>query len=183
MNESLTLLERAARMAAFAHKDQVRKEGGTPYIVHPFMIALKLTASGFPEPVIAAALVHDVPEDTSVTADELRAELGDEVADIVHAVTNDDTLSWEDKKLAYIESVRQGPEGAKAVATADKIHNAESLIAAHARFGTELWTHFNAGKDKKIWFEEKMLEMLKASWDHPLVGEYEALVARMRTLV
>lgn len=183
MNEPLSLLERAARMAAIAHKDQVRKEGGTPYIVHPFMIALRLMGSGFPEPVIAAALVHDVPEDTDVTLDVLQAELGDEVADIVRAVTNDDSLSWEEKKVAYIESVRQGPEGAKAVATADKIHNAESLLAAHARLGTSLWDNFNAGRDKKIWFEEKMLAMLKESWQHPLVDEYEALVRKMQTLV
>lgn len=183
MIESLSLIERAARMAAVAHKDQVRKEGNTPYIVHPFMIALKLAESGFPETVIAAALVHDVPEDTDVSAADLRKELGDEVADIVSAVTNDDSLSWEEKKLAYIESVQRGPEGAKAVATADKIHNAESLLAAHATHGPSLWKHFNAGRDKKIWFEEKMLEMLQASWEHPLVDEYEALVARMRTLV
>ena len=183
MNVTLSLLERAARMAAVAHKDQVRKEGNTPYIVHPFMIALKLTGAGFPEPVIAAALVHDVPEDTSVTAAELRADLGDEVADIVLAVTNDDALAWEEKKLAYIESVRQGPEGAKAVATADKIHNAESLLAAYAVQGPALWEQFNAGRDKKIWFEEKMLEMLRASWNHPLVDEYEALIVRMKALV
>lgn len=183
MIKELGLVERAARMAAVAHKDQVRKEGNTPYIVHPFMIALKLTGLGFPEPVIAAALVHDVPEDTSVTATELRAELGDVVADIVLAVTNDDSLSWEEKKLAYIESVRRGPEGAKAVATADKIHNAESLLAAHAVHGPALWEHFNAGRDKKIWFEERMLEMLRDSWEHPLVDEYESLVIRMRSLV
>ncbi|MDP2816508.1 MAG: HD domain-containing protein [Rectinemataceae bacterium] len=183
MSESLSLLERAARMAAIAHKGQVRKEGGTPYIVHPFMIALKLTKSGFPEPVIAAALVHDVPEDTDVTVETLRAELGDEVADIVCAVTNDDSLSWEEKKLKYIETVRVGSEGAKAVAIADKIHNAESLIAAHARLGPALWNHFKAGRDKKIWFEEKMLAMLKESWQHPLVEEYEALVRKMQDLV
>lgn len=183
MNESLSLLERAARMAAIAHKDQVRKEGGTPYIVHPFMIALKLAKSGFAESVIAAALVHDVPEDTDVTLEELRNELGDEVADIVASVSNDDSLSWEEKKLKYVETVREGSEGARAVATADKIHNAESLLAAHARLGPVLWEHFNAGRDKKIWFEEKMLEMLKESWQHPLVDEYEALVRKMQNLV
>lgn len=177
------LLDKAVRLAVHGHATQVRKDDNSPYIVHPVMVALLLTKHGFSDQVVAAALTHDLLEDTPMTFEQLKTELGDEVAIIVQTVTNDDTLSWEDKKLAYIESVRLGSEGAKAVATADKIHNAESLLAAHARLGSELWTHFNAGRDKKIWFEEKMLEMLKASWDHPLVDEYETLVTKMRALV
>lgn len=178
-----SLIERAARIAAIAHKDQIRKEGGIPYIVHPFMVARILIIHGFSDSIIAAGLVHDVPEDTAVTAEMLRSELGDDVADIVIAVTNDDTLSWEQKKLAYIESVRNSSEGAKAVATADKIHNAESLLAAHALHGEALWDHFNTGRDKKIWFEEEMLKMLKETWEHPLVDEYETLVKKIQNLV
>jgi len=176
------LLDTAMRMAVAGHATQVRKDDNSPYIVHPVNVALMVAKHGFGDAVIAAALTHDLVEDTPLTPDELRAALGDEVADIVAAATNDDSLSWEEKKLKYIETVRVGSEGAKAVATADKIHNAESLIAAHARLGSELWTHFNAGKEKKIWFEEAMLAMLKETWEHPLVSEYAVLVTRMRAL-
>ncbi len=181
--ENLMLLDRATRLAVSGHATQVRKDDQSPYITHPVMIALIVAKAGYGEAVIAAALTHDLVEDTDMTLEELRRELGDEVADIVASVSNDDSLSWEEKKLKYIETVREGSEGAKAVATADKIHNAESLIAAHARLGPALWDHFNAGRDKKIWFEEKMLEMLKESWQHPLVDEYEALVRKMQALV
>lgn len=178
-----SLIERAARIAAIAHKDQVRKEGGIPYIVHPFMAARLLTVHGFSDAIIAAGLVHDVLEDTSVTEEVLRKELGSEVADIVSAVTNDDSLSWEQKKLAYIENVRNSSEGVKAVATADKVHNAESLLAAYALHGEALWGNFNTGRDKKVWFEEEMLKMLKETWQHALVDEYEVLVKKIQKLV
>ncbi|MEA2701839.1 MAG: hypothetical protein QOE22_548 [Candidatus Parcubacteria bacterium] len=175
-------IERAMRIAVRAHQGQTRKESDLPYISHPAMVALILARHGFGDVVIAAGLAHDTVEDTTVTSEDLRRELGDEVADIVATVTNDDDLSWDDKKLAYIEAVRNGSEGAKAVATADKIHNAESLILAHAEQGTSLWRHFKAGKEKKLWFENAMLAMLKEVWEHPLVDEYAVLVERMNAL-
>jgi (p)ppGpp synthase/HD superfamily hydrolase len=180
---SLSVVERAARMAAIAHRDQIRKDGNIPYVVHPFMVARILTQHNFPDAVVAAGLVHDVLEDTEITIEQLRVDLGDEVATIVASVTNNSSLSWKEKKMAYIESVRKGSSGAKAVATADKIHNAESLLAAHAIHGETLWSRFNTGKEEKMWFEEAMLEMLKETWEHPLVAEYEVLVQKLRNLV
>lgn len=177
-----SLLEKAARIAAVAHKDQLRKEGPYPYIEHPMLIALMLTKHGFSDAVVAAALVHDVLEDTEYPEADMRAQLGEEVMAIVNAVTNDDSLSWEEKKKKYIETVRAGNEGAKAVATADKIANARSLLTAYVTQGPEVWSHFNAGREKKLWFENAMLAMLQETWKHPLVDEYAALVARMNML-
>lgn len=177
-----TLIERAMALAVRAHEGQMRKEGPMPYIVHPVSVALILARYGFSDTVIAAALVHDVIEDTDVTNEELRRVLGDNVADLVAPVTHDDTLPWEEKKKAYIEKVRTASEGAKAISLADKIANAESLIAAHEAQGAAVWKHFNAGREKKLWFEHAMHDMFRESWKHPLVSEYAALVARMDTL-
>lgn len=179
----MTIIEAAARLAVRGHKEQIRKDDeGSPYVVHPMMVAFILQTYGFSDVVIAAAFAHDLLEDTDISADELKAAIGEEAFAIVTAVTNDDSLSWEEKKVKYIESVRLASEGARAVATADKIHNAESLIAAHARLGPALWQKFSAGKEKKLWFEEAMLTMLQETWEHPLVDRYGKLVAQMRTL-
>lgn len=91
-------VERATRLAVVAHEGQKRKVDGLPYIVHPFMVALKLSKHGFSDHVIAAALTHDVLEDTDCTHEQLKDELGNEIYEIVNAVTNDDSLSWEKKK-------------------------------------------------------------------------------------
>jgi (p)ppGpp synthase/HD superfamily hydrolase len=171
----ISLTEKAARLAVSAHTGQTRKGDGLPYIIHPFMVALKLANHGFSDAVIAAALTHDVLEDTDYAEDEFKTELGEEVYEIVKAVTNDDSLPWEEKKKKYVETVRNGSEGAKAVAVADKIHNLESLLFAHAEQGSDIWKKFNRGKEQKLWFESEVLKMLEETWTHPLIDEYEKL--------
>ncbi len=176
-----TLIEKAIRMATSAHQGQMRKDG-PPYIIHPVAVALMLARHGFAKAVIAAALVHDVLEDTPITADEMGEELGPEVLELVQAVSYDKTLSWEDQRVKYVEAVRKALEGAKAISIADKIHNAESLLMAYEKEGKAVWSHFNRPRDKKIWFEEEMLKMFKESWQHPLVEEYAALVEKLKAL-
>ncbi len=182
MTRDHNLIERAIALAVRAHDGQMRKEGPMPYIVHPIEVGLILARYGFRDTVIASGITHDVVEDTKVTAEELRRELGDEVADFVAPVTHDDTLTWEEKKKAYIEAVRNAESEVKAISLADKIANAYSLIAAHKAQGAAVWKYFNAGREKKLWFEHVMLTMFRESLDHPMVKEYAALVAHMDTL-
>jgi len=181
-----SIVEKATRIAARAHKDQIRKGDDTPYItpyvVHPIMVALKLQKYGFGDEVIAAALCHDVLEDTDYPAEELHQELGNESFRIIKAVTADDSLPWEEKKLQYIETVRQGPVGAKAVCVADKIHNLECIFIAYDVQGDVLWSKFNRGKEQKIWFESLVLKMLKETWDHPMIEDYESLLEKEKAL-
>jgi (p)ppGpp synthase/HD superfamily hydrolase len=177
-----TIIEKAVRISVSAHKDQARKGDNLPYIIHPIMVAIKLSKYNFPDTVIAAAFVHDVLEDTDFPEDKLKNELGEEVLEIVKAVTNDDSLSWEEKKKKYVETVRAGSDGAKAVAVADKIHNLESLLLAYSEQGPELWKKFNRGKEQKLWFENEVLKMLKETWKHPLIEEYEKLLEQEKGL-
>lgn len=178
----MDVLETAACIAVAAHKEQVRKTDSTPYVVHPFMVAFTLKSHNFSSEVIAAALVHDVLEDTDVTEAILRGKLGDEVTDIVVAVTEDKDLAWHDRKKKYIGSVQNGSENVKAVSIADKIHNLESLLDGYAQQGPALWEKFSKGKKEKLWFEHELLKMFQETWDHPLVAEYEALVKKMEAL-
>ena len=172
----MDITEKAIQIAVNAHKDQVRKSDGTPYIVHPFMVARILDKYGFDDVIIAAAVTHDVLEDTSVTKAQFRAELGDKVLEIVESVSEDKSLKWEDRKVAYIETVKQGSEGTKAVSVADKIHNLKSLIDGYHKQGPMIWKKFNRGKTKKMWFERSLCNALKKTWSHPLLDEYEQLL-------
>jgi (p)ppGpp synthase/HD superfamily hydrolase len=178
----MTLIEKADQLAARAHEGQMRKDGNVPYIMHPRAVAAILKAYGFSDTVVAAALVHDTVEDTSVTIDDVRRELGDDVARLVEPVTHDDTLSWEEKKQKYIDTVRAASVEVKAISTADKIHNAQSFISGYEAQGKEMWSHFNRPREKKLWFEEAMLKMLQETWHHPLVDEYAVLVEKMEAL-
>lgn len=178
-----TLIEKAARMAVIAHDGQSRKAEDTPYAVHPFVVALKLTAHDFSETVIAAALVHDVIEDTNVGEKILRETLGEDVLALVKTFSEDKTLPWEERKKQYINTIRKGSDEAKAISAADKIHNLESLLRGHAEHGEALWAYFTRSKDQQVWFVNEMLSMLRDTWQHPLVDEYEMLCQKLKTLV
>jgi (p)ppGpp synthase/HD superfamily hydrolase len=97
-----SLVETASLIAYVAHQGQVRKDDSSPYFIHPCQVGLKLTALGFDERVVAAGFVHDVLEDTTFPQSELERLLGTEVLEIVLAVSEDKTLSWEERKKQYI---------------------------------------------------------------------------------
>lgn len=175
------LLDRALQLAFAAHEGQKRHEG-TPYITHPVAVALMLAQRGFGDEVIAAALVHDAFEDSGLSEETMRKELGDTVTDTVKALSYDHSVPYREQRERYIESVRKASDAAKVISVADKIHNAQSLLALHAAGGPGIWSKFNATKEQKIWFEEAMLAMLKESWQNPMVGEYGILVAKLKAL-
>ena len=78
-------IRRAFEFAAERHSGQVRKSG-EPYVIHPLGVA-KICAQLRQQPaVIAAALLHDVVEDTETTIEELGVEFGDDVAVLVDGV-------------------------------------------------------------------------------------------------
>lgn len=178
----MTLTEKALQLALTAHAGQIRKSDGTPYIAHPVMVAFSLQAYGFDELVIAAALVHDVLEDTDVPRHVLVATLGEEVVHIVEGVSEDTALEWEVRKEKYVERVATASTAIKAVSIADKIHNAQSIIDYHAATGKEAWTVFNRGKEKKLWFENLLYTEVSATWEHPMLARYKELITIMESL-
>jgi len=183
MNIKKSLVDKAITIASIAHLGQKRKGDGSPYIAHPMRVAMTLARHGFSDEVIAAACVHDVLEDTDYSAERLQCDLNKKVVKIVQAVTNDDTLKWEDKKLRYIETTKDGPEGAKAVACADKIDNMLSFLEAYQSQGEAVWKKFNRGKEGMLWYWVELLKMLKSTWKHPLLKEYEAILKKLRRLL
>ena len=80
------LLERAHNLAVKAHRGQ-KRASGEPYVNHCLAVATILAELGAPIPVVAAGLLHDTVEDTSVTLKDLADEFGPEVARLVDGVT------------------------------------------------------------------------------------------------
>ena len=80
------IIERAYHKAEVAHKGQFRKSG-EPYFTHCVAVAHILAEMKLDAEAIAAALMHDLVEDTDITLDELRDEFGDSVATIVDGVS------------------------------------------------------------------------------------------------
>ena len=84
---------RAFQTADYFHRNQERKSG-EPYITHPVAVAGLLAELGMTTPTIIAALLHDTVEDTDFDIENLRAEFGDEIADLVDGVTKLDKVKY-----------------------------------------------------------------------------------------
>src|SRR5436190_17447668 len=81
-----SLIEQAYTTADKAHAGQ-KRASGEPYVQHCLNVALILAEMHLPTPVIAAGLLHDTVEDTTVSLADIRSEFGDEVAQLVDGVT------------------------------------------------------------------------------------------------
>jgi len=125
-NSDLNLLIKAMSFAAHKHKDQRRKDKeASPYINHPIGLAEVLVNVGDVTDIntICAALLHDTVEDTETTTEELTENFGAEISDIVMEVTDDKSLSREERKQAQIDHAMHLSKQARAVKLADKICN------------------------------------------------------------
>jgi len=127
MQESkIKLLLKALAFAAHKHKDQRRKDvDASPYINHPINLASILVNEAHISDidVICGALLHDTVEDTATTPEELEQEFGEDIKDIVMDVTDDKSLSKQDRKDKQIEHAVHASDKAKLVKLADKISN------------------------------------------------------------
>ena len=123
-NSSLVL--KAAQFAALKHRDQRRKDvEASPYINHPIAVALAIAdIGGIEEPeILAAALLHDTLEDTKTTVSELDALFGETVRSYVEEVTDDKSLSKEERKQNQVEHAATLSRGATLIKLGDKILN------------------------------------------------------------
>lgn len=131
--EDVAMLLHAYEFAKAAHEGQLRATG-EPYFVHCFAVGLKLADLKLPSEVIAAGLLHDVPEDTEKTVEDLRVEFGDDVASMVSAITKLGHVKYRGEER-YIENLRKMfvamAEDVRVIFIkfADRMHNMETLYA------------------------------------------------------
>src|SRR5262245_55965719 len=100
------LLTRAFRFAARAHEGQQRRSG-QEFIEHPFGVAKICAELHLDEEAVAAALLHDVVEDTETTIEEVREEFGEDIAHLVEGVTKLTGISFQSREQAEAENYRK----------------------------------------------------------------------------
>ena len=126
--DSLVPVLRAIRFAAVRHDGQRRKSpAAEPYLVHPVEVAEVLMAHGVRDAlVLAAAILHDVLEDTPTEAGEVRERFGEAVLQMVEALT-DTAPTREERKRSQVEHAPSMPEGARLIKMADQYCNLRTL--------------------------------------------------------
>jgi (p)ppGpp synthase/HD superfamily hydrolase len=137
MIKDTKLIQEALMLAIRAHDGQRRKYTGEPYSIHPIGVSkIVETVEHTPE-MIAAALLHDVVEDTPVTFREIKDTFGTTVAEYVHYCTN--VSEKEDGNRAFRKKMDAdhfalGPAESQTIKVADLIHNSQTIIPHDQKF-------------------------------------------------
>lgn len=136
--EKLALVQAAYEFALNAHQGQVRKSGD-PFLEHPLQTAIMLANLQLDAATLAAALLHDVPENCDIPLTEIEAKFGPEVSKLVDGTTKLSKLSWRKDETSKRESQAQNlrkmliamAEDLRVVfiKLADRLHNMYTLGA------------------------------------------------------
>lgn len=184
MKKSLTLLDKAIIFATKAHSGAKRKGTNVPYIVHPIEAAAIVSSMTDDEEIIAAAVLHDVIEDTDATEDDLYARFGRRIADLVLNESEDKrktlpaALTWKTRKqetITFLET--EADRDAKMLALADKLANLRAIHRDQCIIGDKIWERFNEkNKEMHAWMYRSIEKALIELQDHPTWQEYHRLV-------
>lgn len=162
------MVEKAMIFAAKAHSGATRKGTDIPYIVHPMEVgAIAASITGERE-VIAAAILHDILEDTAVTEAEVEKEFGSEVLRLIKSDSEDKREdlppeeTWKIRKeetIDYLKNVADRKE--KIIAISDKLSNIRAIYCDYIVLGDELWKRFNQkDKNEHAWYYGSFKETL-----------------------
>ncbi len=127
-------LTRVYELADAAHEGQ-RRASGESYIEHPLAVAGILAELEMDHQTIAAALLHDVVEDTSITSEQVTQQFGEEVARLVEGVTKLTRIPYQSKEDAQVENLRKmflamaKDIRVIIIKLADRLHNMRTLAS------------------------------------------------------
>ena len=126
------LVLRAASFAAEAHKGQVRKYTGQPYIVHPIEVMNIVASVPHTDAMLCAALLHDTVEDCGVTLEQIKELFGPEVEDLVFWLTDppkgESGMNRAMRKELSRQRLEIAPPEAQTIKLADLISNTASIV-------------------------------------------------------
>ncbi|HEY4579004.1 MAG TPA: HD domain-containing protein, partial [Savagea sp.] len=156
-----------------------------PYILHGMeagIIASQLTNTHgvIDEEVVAAAILHDTMEDAFVTYETLVELFNERIAKLVQSQSEDKTKSWQERKEATLELLRQNESEAVEITTlADKLSNMRAIARDYAELKDGLWSKFNAGKEQQQWYYSSLGSAFKFVTHTPAYQEYQSLVQQV----
>ncbi len=164
----------ALTLAAELHAEQLRKGTSIPYVSHLVAVAALVMEDGGSEETVIAALLHDAVEDQGgdATAERIRQQFGDDVADIVVACSDAapdpgaEKAPWRDRKRHHLETMADMTDAAILVTAADKLHNVEATLYDVRTDGPAVWDRFKAGRDGFLWYHGEVLKTLEKRSPH-----------------
>ena len=181
----MTIFDEAIKLAVSAHSGQTRKTDTVPYILHPMEAAVIAGSVTDDLDVLAAAVLHDAVEDTSISVDEIASKLGERVAQLVAEESEDKRdgrppeETWKLRKEETLaELAKTTDRDVKILWLADKLSNLRSIQRALAKEGEAAWQRFHQHDPKEQgWYYRSVADLLRDELkDTQAWQEYDALV-------
>lgn len=181
----MDIVDRAIILAVKAHSGAVRKGTKLHYIVHPIescAIAASITDD---KEIIAAAVLHDVVEDSDYTREDLLKEFGECVTNLVCSDTEDKMRdisadkSWKLRKQATLDFLDNATKEEKIICIADKLSNMRAIYRDYNRLGDKLWERFNQkDKNEHFWYYGGIADRLTCLKETEAYKEYVELLIK-----
>ena len=184
----VALVSRAFEFSESAHRGQFRKSG-EPYITHPLAVATILSQWRLDAQGLAAALLHDVMEDTSVSKSELEITFGKPVADMVDGVSKLDQIEFTSREEVQAESFRKmllamaRDVRVILIKLADRLHNMRTLDAmapAHRKRIARETIDIYAPIANRLGLNALYLELQDLSFKHLNAMRYRVLAGAIK---
>ena len=183
----LSILDEAMIFAVNAHSGYMRKGSNIPYILHPMEAAAIVATMTDDEKVVAAAVLHDVVEDTSVTIEDIKAKFGDYIAELVASETENKRESqskeetWRLRKQETIEHLMYSTSReVKLLTLGDKLSNIRAIYKDYQAVGNDVCLRFNQkDSNEHAWYYKAVLEVTGDLHEYPAWQEFKRLVTIM----
>lgn len=180
------LVAKAYTFATKAHEGITRKGTTIPYITHPIEAASIVMTMTDDVDVIAAALLHDVVEDTEYTLADIQERFGERIAELVAEETENkrqglpSEQTWRIRKEETIQGLGEASIEAKIIALGDKLSNIRSIDRDYEAIGDALWQRFHQKEMKEHgWYYSSIVLVTKELSDTQAWKEYEALCRKV----
>ena len=177
--KELGIVEKATVYAARCHSGQLRKGAGVPYILHLMETAAIVSTMTADCNIIAAAMLHDVLEDTGAAPEEIAELFGETVAALVSAESENKRLdrpkseTWAIRKQETLDRLAAANEMTKMIAMGDKLSNLRSMHRDILVMGDGLWQRFNQHDPKMHeWYYRGVAECLGSLSHHAAYEEF-----------
>lgn len=177
------VIQKALETAMMAHEGQYRKGSKIPYILHPMeagVIASSLSMKNnqVDEEVVAAAILHDVIEDTDLGYQDLSNKFNEKVIRLVRLQSEDKSKTWKERKERTIELLKENQDiDFEIVTLADKLSNLRAIYRDYQIVGDDLWERFNVNeKSMHKWYYASIVENMKQLKDTKEYQEYNELL-------
>ena len=165
----MELVSEAINFAVKAHDGMRRKKSESPYILHPLEAAVIVGTMTNDQNIIAAAVLHDVVEDTDTTIEEIEEKFGKRVKELVESETENKRenlpaeQTWRIRKEESLDVLKNTNDlGILMVWLGDKLANMRSIYREWSHEGDKMWNNFNQKNvSEQSWYYNSIVELTK----------------------